>query len=942
MSAPSDPSRPPDGASPVNSAASTALGTEPAPAPGASRSASPSSPPYQRPHSVHTDELRVLPADHLQRNLAVILEADEARVRAVFDPDPNAPTPSQKRRRGRPPGQQMRMLAASLRHVHFSFLRACVEGVRDLKWAGEHYLGFEGGPDDQRHYHMRLRELVKLVTFAASERGLVNRATIAFSGLDLRPPAMTPALGAEVVASGTGAQYSGVRGESGNATLPASTLPSRFDGEPSAPTPTLPTLEEWITLKCEEWGVDTDYHREAEWLEQYEEEFGLGESALPQLATAHADRPEVGAGGASPAGSAAKAGGENPAAGASETSDSGAPVPVGALQERIEHLNLLAFELSKPPALPDTLASWLTPELARRLAGARIKGNPMPLVTLANLIDFVNLFGHRWWVHVPRLGQERAQRLLAWLVPLALELQRPVKEASTVPHAMREAAQRQAHFTALALHGPQALRRYGLVPLEQLAVPAELDGSLGLFRSTLPNVLGKDNDLDAIEAWLERQPRQQTKEHYKRMLERFYLWCVWIKKKPLGDLVEGDFRDYREFLKAPPADWVSSKPTSRQSPDWRPLRGPQNENSLRQNFTVINALLTALHKAGYLTAQAAAGVMPSLKLRQLRVNIDRSFDDDQWAWIMTCLKRRQEEAEEAYAQALAKENEAALKEGRMRRLIFPMRVAILRRQRLVLELGATTGLRLIELVTTRRRQIRREVVDGAGVWLAKVLGKGLKEREVLIYDDLMELMAQHHADMDAAGTSFDATTDRMRTVERPGAELTKAQRDAAIEKAKAAPSPALPGPTTPDDEGMRPMVGALHRAIVRPVAKVSKDQGVDGRAPSSNEELPPSQNSDRYGSLDPNGLRQALKRFLSACADEADLDGAPIDTSRLRAATTHWMRHFFANSAASDGIQGSDLMGMMGHESLATTSVYLRQERTQMVRAISRMKRRGS
>ncbi|MFX8110506.1 hypothetical protein ABTK99_19575, partial [Acinetobacter baumannii] len=66
-----------------------------------------------------------------------------------------------------------------------------------------------------------------------------------------------------------------------------------------------------------------------------------------------------------------------------------------------------------------------------------------------------------------------------------------------------------------------------------------------------------------------------------------------------------------------------------------------------QNFTVINAFLSSLHEARYLTAQAAKGVMPGLKLKQLRVNIDRSFDDAQWAWVMSCWERQHAETLQA-------------------------------------------------------------------------------------------------------------------------------------------------------------------------------------------------------------------------------------------------------------------------------------------------------
>jgi hypothetical protein len=204
----------------------------------------------------------------------------------------------------------------------------------------------------------------------------------------------------------------------------------------------------------------------------------------------------------------------------------------------------------------------------------------------------------------------------------------------------------------------------------------------------------------------------------------------------------------------------------------------------------------------------------------------------------------------------------------------------------------------------------------------------------------MALIEQHHADMDAAGTSFNAAITRVRTVANPDAAP---EGDAPEQAAPAGssdhslgpdsglldvPRPPLPsqatgpadGPSKPDDERMRPLVGALQKGL---------SAGGEGL------------NSDRYGSLDPNTLRQSLKRFLGSCADDAVVQGTEIDAEKLRLASTHWLRHFFANSAASDGVSGTALMEALGHSSLATTSVYLRQERKRLVSEMGKMRRRG-
>jgi len=261
----------------------------------------------------------------------------------------------------------------------------------------------------------------------------------------------------------------------------------------------------------------------------------------------------------------------------------------------------------------------------------------------------------------------------------------------------------------------------------------------------------------------------------------------------------------------------------------------------------------------------------------------------------------------------------------------PLRAAVLRRTRLILELGATTGMRLIEMATTRNKNIKRETVDGQSVWLISILGKGDKPREAVLYDDIKLLLDQHHRDMERAGTHLNAgARGRLRTLNNPEAEAPSPALAAAFQSPLPLPSVGAEGGLQLDD-GLRPLVGSLH-AGVKP-----RRLNALGMLERSTQE---SALSDVQGSLDPNAIYQSLKRFLTACADRADQVGAGIDTESLRRASTHWLRHFFANNAVEDGVEAKALMGALGHSSLNTTSVYLRSERKELVREIGKMRRR--
>ena len=55
------------------------------------------------------------------------------------------------------------------------------------------------------------------------------------------------------------------------------------------------------------------------------------------------------------------------------------------------------------------------------------------------------------------------------------------------------------------------------------------------------------------------------------------------------------------------------------------------------------------------------------------------------------------------------------------------------------------------------------------MWLMKVDGKGKKAREVLVFDDIMNLLTQHHEDMKRAGTAYNAGNTLLRKLRIPNA-----------------------------------------------------------------------------------------------------------------------------------------------------------------------------
>jgi len=688
-------------------------------------------------------------------------------------------------------------------------------------------------------------------------------------------------------------------------------------------------LDEWIETRCDEYGIDFDFQPYAEWLSEYEEEF----------------RAELAAPGPGQAG-----GGDNAAVSGETKAGRGriepdshdqakrqvlraealaeldaAPVAQGALQGRaepgvqdnphatrsaqIDALNKLATLLAVPATLDDAVATWCSEAIADHLRAVGV-------VTLKNLADFIGVTGFRWHRKVDGLGAVRAARLLAWLAPLLEELGRPLREKSVrAPHQL--AIAREQRMAAL---DPRRLERFGVVPLERLAVLPEIDGREGVFRVKGPNTFGVDDDLAAIKSWLRRyEPTPRTHRAYLHATEVFYLWCVCVRRKPLSSLVEADLHAFRAFIAAPPADWISARGVDRASDDWRPLRGPLGATSQRHLITVIGALFTGLLQAGYVSVHVVSGIKRQMKLQRPSVNVRRTFTDLQWRSLKATL------AQEPDTPAT-------------------------RRLELVLELAATTGLRLSEICTARVGQLRRESVPGpnaaapaTAVWMLSLVGKGGKPREVLVFDDVKALIDRHQADLPALEAMFD-----------PAVSLRSLDPNAGLPPGATSPGQAAPAfsvavvdagalvPSTADvvtapiaDPALRPIVSALRRPVPRWVRDANGVAVLNRKAARG----------DAYGAIDPSALYQSIKRLFARAAvvhDELVVQQAlPFDGVTFAKASTHWLRHFFATSAADDGVDPFVLQGQMGHASIETTMLYVHPERRALVAQMAKFRRRG-
>ncbi len=428
----------------------------------------------------------------------------------------------------------------------------------------------------------------------------------------------------------------------------------------------LPSLDEWVASE----GMDPDGWSEAELLAEYKAHFGLD----------NVDAIEA----------------------ASEFKD-----PVG---ERVRALNYLETVLSVIPTATDRLESWFARPVVKCLRN-------MGIITLGDLVRFINAYGHRWYSTIKGFGAQRAKQVLHWLILEQDHLNLLVSASVHEPKSKREL--RVASLLPSVGQDALAVRQFGAGTLVASAIgrmqatPA-LAGGTGDFRSHMANTLGAKNDLEAVSAWLSRyNEKPSTQRSYRKETERFLLWCAQELKKPMSSVNSPDCQKYREFLQAVPATWMQRVPLKRTDPGWRAFRSQPSAASQKQALVILQTLFGGLVVAGYLVANPMRALMKGFDLPASRMVIRRSFTEAEWAHVLTCVDAQP---------------------------VGPERL----RLKCILELLVTSGIRLDELAKARHKDLRIEVLpDLPETWILTVTGKRNKTREVPLNPDVVKLLGLH-------------------------------------------------------------------------------------------------------------------------------------------------------------------------------------------------------
>tara|TARA_R110002110_G_scaffold415821_1_gene656719 strand:- start:45542 stop:46756 length:1215 start_codon:yes stop_codon:yes gene_type:complete len=221
---------------------------------------------------------------------------------------------------------------------------------------------------------------------------------------------------------------------------------------------------------------------------------------------------------------------------------------------------------------------------------------------------------------------------------------------------------------------------------------------------------------------------------YRREIEHFLHWSWLVAEKSLRDIRREDIESYVEFAHQPPQTWIGDRNVSRfvekqgareVNPFWRPyvLQKPEVPYSLSQSgtqsiFAVLSSFYNYLIQEEYIDRNPVAQIRQKSKfLRKTQSQKPiRRLSELQWSYVLD-----------------AAEKLAASQPDQHERTLF------------ILQALFAMYLRISELVETERwRPSMGDFErDLEGNWWFRTVGKGNKERQVSVSDDMLAALKRY-------------------------------------------------------------------------------------------------------------------------------------------------------------------------------------------------------
>jgi len=265
----------------------------------------------------------------------------------------------------------------------------------------------------------------------------------------------------------------------------------------------------------------------------------------------------------------------------------------------------------------------------------------------------------------------------------------------------------------------------------ELILPSNLDGSLGSNRvKDKPSYLRVTTDIEAINCWLEEYRKsEETFRNYQKEAERFLLWAVIARQKPLSSLESDDLLAYSKFLDNPqPAEiWCGPKKAKngkRYSAGWKPFVGSLSPSTKVATFSVLNSLFNFLVDGQYL-------IHNPMRIIKRQIKHKRMPEENAWK-----IKERIIDFEQfdAMLNVIEKFPDTTLKETYLKTRLFFMVVTLYK-----------SGLRVSELKKHGMSDFKKEwdyEYQKLRWWLF-VVGKGNKLRKIPVDEEWLEALAAY-------------------------------------------------------------------------------------------------------------------------------------------------------------------------------------------------------
>ena len=266
-----------------------------------------------------------------------------------------------------------------------------------------------------------------------------------------------------------------------------------------------------------------------------------------------------------------------------------------------------------------------------------------------------------------------------------------------------------------------------------------------LKKENTPAVVPKNFHADyqaAKQFLLSYQYNPQTFKSFRRDIERFMQWSWFIKQQACTAMRRADIEDYLIFCQKPPLAWISTKNVARflnkqgkrqANPQWRPFvahvsnsahqRGLKaeskqytlSEKGFREIFTILNCFYNFLIQEDRMAMNPVAQIRQKNRFyrKQQGQTKIRRISELQWQYVI--------ETAETMANEDPKKHERTL---------------------FIISLLYSLYLRISELVASERwvPKMNDFVLDHDGLWWFMTIGKGNKERQISVSNDMLKAL----------------------------------------------------------------------------------------------------------------------------------------------------------------------------------------------------------